>query len=465
MSSNFGTAIPEVKLIPFPTVEENQEQLIRTLRRGRPPQIPTPMDIRWPIAQEFLRSSNLSTNSRKLYERELKRFLGWTQCRWSDLTLRHLGQYKAYLMELEVGEDKKLSRNSLNSALTALKSFFKWLCQFHPELCSTNPTQGVKFEKVPLPPAQNLNPEEMERVWNAITQRQETQLRDRALVQLLRHNLRAGEVVAANVGSFDGRLVTITETKNKQPRLVPLSADGQQAVQDYLDWRQKQGEGLSPASPLILSHHQGWEGQRLSYHGIYFAVEAIGRMAGLPDLHPHQFRHTSATEYLRMGLDPAHARRLTGHTDERSFRRYTVAAEQEAAIAAYYRAQEAGQAELLVYAKTLNRKQRQLLEVMAELTGKPPMYQTDLDEDEIGFAQLWQENLLSLERMVADVRGLPERLGVAIPEKDEDKFSLEAVVEEPRPSLQKTGVDAPQYCYRGDGSFNSGRGSSRRYHL
>ncbi|ABW32066.1 tyrosine-type recombinase/integrase [Acaryochloris marina] len=411
MSKNYGVDIPEVKLITFPTTEADQAPSPKSIRRGRPTQIPTPMDIRWPMVQEFLRNSNLSPNSQKLYERELKRFLGWTHFRWSDLTLRHLGQYKVYLMELKVAEGKTLSKNSLNSALTALKSFFKWLTQFHPELCPTNPTKGVKFEKVPLPPAQNLTPEEMTRVWDAITQREQTQLRDLALVQLLSHNLRAGEVVTANVGSFDGRLISITKTKNNQPRLVPLSTEGQQVVQEYLDWRKdQQGEALSAESPLILSHHQGWEGQRLSYHGVYFAVEDIGRLAELPDLHPHQFRHTSATEYLRMGLDPAHARRLTGHTDERSFRRYTVAAEQEAAITAFYRAEKEGQP--LVFAQSLDRKQRQLLEALAEMTGKPPLYQDDLDEGIIDFAQLWQENLQELELLVADVRALPEKLGL-----------------------------------------------------
>jgi integrase/recombinase XerD len=382
--------------------------------RGRPAQIATPTDIRWPIVQEYLRSGSLSPNSRKLYERELKRFLGWTQCRWSELQSRHLGLYKAYLIELEVATGKKLAKNSLNSALTALKSFFRWLCQFHPELCLKNPTEGVKFERVPMPSAQNLTPEEMERVWSAIAQRTETRLRDFAMVQLLSHNLRAGEVASASVGSFDGRLVTLTQTKNKQPRIVPLSDAGQQAIQNYLEWRRGQGETLTPESPLILSHHQGWEGDRLSYHGIYFAVERIGELAGLPELHPHQFRHTGAKELLRMGMDPAHARLLTGHTDERSFRRYTLAVEQEAAIAAYYRLKGEGKAEQVVYAKNLSREQRQLLMAMAKLTQMQPLYQDDLDRGEITFAELWQENAIHLERMVAEVWELPEKLGVMV---------------------------------------------------
>jgi integrase/recombinase XerD len=414
--------VPHVRLIPvdFAKAEvplnEKRSPISTPSRshRGRPAQIQTPTDIRWPVVQEYLRSSSLSPNSQKLYERELKRFLGWTQCRWSELQSRHLGLYKAYLMELEVAAGKTLSKNSLNSALTALKSFFRWLCQFHPELCPKNPTEGVKFERVPLPPAQSLTLEEMERVWSAIAQRTDTRLRDYAMVQLLSHNLRAGEVASANVGSFDGRMVTLTETKNKKPRIVPLSEAGQQAIQEYFEWRRGQGEVLTSESPLILSHHQGWEGDRLTYHGIYFAVERIGELAGLPELHPHQFRHTGATELLRMGMDPAHAMLLTGHTDGRSFKRYVLAVEQEAAIAAYYRLKGKGQSDAIVFAKNLSREQRQLLMAMADLTQMQPLFQDDLDQGEITFAELWQENAIHLERMVAAVWELPEKLGVMV---------------------------------------------------
>ncbi len=103
-------------------------------------------------------------------------------------------------------------------------------------------------------------------------------------------------------------------------------------------WRSSQGEILASDRPLILSHHVVRQGQRLSYHGIYFAVEKIGELAEIPDLHPHAFRHTYATELLLQGLDPTHARKLTGHKDEKSFKRYTLRSEQEAAISAYYRA-------------------------------------------------------------------------------------------------------------------------------
>jgi len=84
--------------------------------------------------------------------------------------------------------------------------------------------------------------------------------------------------------------------------------------------------------PLILPHHNVRRGERLSYQGIYFAVERIGELAGISDLHPYQFRHSYATNLLLRGLDPSHAKRLTGHQSEKAFRRYTLRSEQEAAI-------------------------------------------------------------------------------------------------------------------------------------
>jgi integrase/recombinase XerD len=102
--------------------------------------------------------------------------------------------------------------------------------------------------------------------------------------------------------------------------------------------RKAAGEEWGSDRPMLLSHHAARRGQRLSYHGIYYAVERLGRWAELPDLHPHQFRHTYASELLAQGVDPMHAKRLTGHRSDQAFKRYVLRSEQEAAIAAFYRA-------------------------------------------------------------------------------------------------------------------------------
>ena len=308
--------------------------------RGRSARIQTALtDIRMVKVREFINSSNLAPNTRKVYERELKRFLSWTELLWGEIKPRHISQYKAYLTaEVRTDKDKSLSKSSINSALATLKSFFGWMAQFYPDLVAANPTAGVKFEKIPLPPAQSLTNEQMQQVWEALGYLGETQQRDTVLVHLLSHGLRAGEVVALNIGAFDGKLLFLADTKNNEPRLVPLRKESRDVVQQYLALRQEQGEVLTSDRPLILSHHVTWRGERLSYHGIYFAIEKIGELAQLTELHPHSFRHTYCTELLLQGVDPTHARRLTGHKNEQAFKRYTLRSEQEAAISAYYRA-------------------------------------------------------------------------------------------------------------------------------
>jgi len=339
LSYSFGNnSLPPIKLIPLDDRTAASATISKKLS-GKTAKIKAPIDIRWVKVQEFLRSSNIRPNSRKLYERELKRFLGWTELHYQELRPRHLGHYKEYLMEdVQTDAGKALTKNSINSALTALKSFFKWLTLTYPDMISTNPTVGVKFEKVPLPPAQSLTSQQMQQVWEALEFLGETKQRDTALVHILSHGLRAGEIVDLNVGAFDGKLLFLADTKTDEPRLVPLRKESRETLGNYLSWREEQGEQMMSTSPLIVSHHNSRKGERLSYHGIYFAIEKIGELANIPNLHPHQFRHTYATELLLLGVDPSHAKRLTGHQSEKAFRRYTLRSEQEAAIAAYYRA-------------------------------------------------------------------------------------------------------------------------------
>ena len=86
------------------------------------------------------------------------------------------------------------------------------MTQTYPEGVATNPTAGVKFEKIPLPPAQSLTSEQMQKVWEVIDYLGETKERDRVLIHLLCHGLRAGEIVALNVAAFDGKLLFIPIT-------------------------------------------------------------------------------------------------------------------------------------------------------------------------------------------------------------------------------------------------------------
>jgi integrase/recombinase XerD len=328
-----------------------------------------PSELRWLRVEEFFQARSLAPNTQKAYRRELKRFLDWTDRAWSDLTPRQIAQFKAYL------HGKNLSPNSINRALTALMSFFDWFRAAYPDQISHDPTTAVEMERVPLPPARDLSEIEVAALYAALEERRETASRDRALLAVLSHGLRAEEVVNLNVGDYDGMRLTIREAKDDSTGTVPLGRQARECLSTYLGDRRSESENLLPNSPLFLSYGRNSAGKRLGYQGLYYVVKALGGIASrraqvalehrqhlkpgelrgdssdtelslteadlkkivaLVNVHPHQLRHTFATGLLLRGVESLHARTLTRHKSEASFKRYAKRALSTAAERAFY---------------------------------------------------------------------------------------------------------------------------------
>jgi integrase/recombinase XerD len=328
-----------------------------------------PTDLRWLRVEEYFQARSLADNTQKAYRRELKRFLTWTDRTWSDLTPRQIAQFKAYLQE------QNLSPNSINRALTALMSFFDWFRAAYPEQIAHDPTTAVEMERVPLPPARDLSAIEVAALYLALEVRGETEVRDCALLAVLGHGLRAEEVVNLNVADYDGVRLAIREAKDDSTGTVPLSRQAREQLNTYLVQRRSEEGDLLPDAPLFLSCGRNRSGNRLGYQGLYYVVKSLGKIAAeqaqlalerrqrieqgelepdpqnrwgqfneaelkqiltLVNVHPHQLRHTFATGLLLRGIESLHARTLTRHKSEASFKRYAKRALGAAAERAFY---------------------------------------------------------------------------------------------------------------------------------
>jgi integrase/recombinase XerD len=312
--------VPAVKLIPVLAIAP--VPALRSHGERQSPQPPlTPADFRWSRVEEFLRSRELRPNTRKAYEREFRAFLDWTEKGWQDITARDIDRYKMHLKSLPSKRGGQRKAATINLSLSALQSIFKWLCA--RDYIGKDPMMLIEKPKSdPIVPKE-WSPDAVKALFEATTQRGETEPRDRALLWVLLHGLRARELEALNVGDFDGHRVNIREAKDDSVGQVPLLPEAVETLEVYLNFRRCWGEAVEPESPLFLSESNNSKGDRLGYWGIYNVVKELGAIAGVKDAHPHQGRHTVATEMVSRGMDPLLARQITRHKSEKSFERYS----------------------------------------------------------------------------------------------------------------------------------------------
>lgn len=301
-----------------------------------------PRDPRhWQI-EEFLRQTGKSDNTQRVYEGQLTRFMAWCDKSWLDVTPSHIGQYRR---ELKL---KGLKATSINHALNTLKSFYQWLRRSNGyPINQPLPTDAIDLERQPEPEADQIDAEDLSQIWQvlkydpaAVYDASSTRIRDRAIIAVLSHGLRASEVCALNVEHWNGKILKVYRSKGQNVSEVPLSREARQYLKAYLKWRRHQGGRYEPVmkGPMFLAQDPKSAGKRLGYQGLHRMVTKLGTIAGVEDVHPHRFRHTFGTEVTRKGVDPLFGKELMGIKSDRVFQRYTKGVFKQAAAEAYLRA-------------------------------------------------------------------------------------------------------------------------------
>ncbi|MEO0869613.1 MAG: tyrosine-type recombinase/integrase, partial [Cyanobacteria bacterium J06642_11] len=258
----------------------------------------------------FLEDRELRPSTKKTYMRQLHQFRRWLAGKgWPEVTEQDLTGYKTHLKTTPKANslDQSLSPASINQALAAIQSFFKWLTV--KQLIQYNPALGL--EKVTEAPAQvnDLEVSIIQSLEKVLPFRREAYERDRAIFELLKHGLRANEVAARNVGDYDHRSISIQGAKWGSDGIVPLSNQACDALDSYLGWCLNQGFDTSAEAPLFLSLSNRNRGQRMGYKGVYNCIKELAELAELDEnIHPHQLRHTFGTQLILEGMNPEFVR-------------------------------------------------------------------------------------------------------------------------------------------------------------
>ncbi len=141
--------------------------------------------------------------------------------------------------------------------------------------------------------------------------------RNRAILLLmLDTGIRASELCNLRIEDLDNRnhRIFVKQGKGMKERLLPFSPRTGQMIWRYLATR----KDSRPQDPLFASKLD----RSLERTKLAEMFRVIGSRAGVPNTHPHRFRHTFAIQYLRNGGNAYTLQSMLGHSTLETVRIY-----------------------------------------------------------------------------------------------------------------------------------------------
>lgn len=264
-----------------------------------------------------------SPNTIKAYGRDLEAFTdfcGRHYGEWTWTTVDRLG-LRGFLGELQ---RRGLSKRSAARALSAVRSLFRYLQEYHDV-----PNTVAKAARVPkldkrLPAY--MQAEQTERLFAWAEARAGTDefqpVRDLAMLELFYSTgIRLSELAGLNLDALD--LLSDqarVRGKGRKERIVPVGTRAVLALRRYLGVREAvvQRPGADRRA-VFLSRR----GRRLAPRSIQHVMHAMFDAVGGDELSVHSLRHTFATHMLDAGADLRAVQELLGHASLSTTQIYT----------------------------------------------------------------------------------------------------------------------------------------------
>lgn len=234
--------------------------------------------------------------------------------------------YKCHLRRLRPYEDftTHICREIMRSVVatssgrgvwSSLASFGRWCVSCG--VLAASPMAGVPLPKARQQPHRFLSREELGRVYDACSTD-----RERLIVRLLLHGLRAGQLLALRWSDLRDDTLTIRAHKRNPVHLVALDRETVRLLETTMPAEAGKVAVVQRTNAAIIP---------LSYERVRQIVARIGVRARVR-LTPHMFRHAWASQSIRAGMDSLSVQMAGGWADQAMVLHYSRSVAQEAAV-------------------------------------------------------------------------------------------------------------------------------------
>ena len=252
---------------------------------------------------------NYSKHTLLNYKIDLEEFFAYIE----DAPIERIDyfQLRRYLGNLR---SKNLKTRTVARKLSSLRSLFKFL--FREGLVKKNPATLLMTPKLDKKLPQFLSEADAARLVDAASEKDESGLRDRAILEALYSTgMRVSELVSLNCDRVDfiSNIVKV-EGKGKKERLLPIGDTALDTIKKYLGTRSHE------SNAIFLNHNGG----RLTDRSVRNIVNKYILKASIQGkMSPHALRHSFATHLLNAGADLRSVQELLGHVNLSTTQIYT----------------------------------------------------------------------------------------------------------------------------------------------
>jgi site-specific recombinase XerD len=227
----------------------------------------------------------------------------------AEITRSHFEDYKVWLAALPGTQSATLANNTQRQRLRTIRIFFERLIDWDwADAPRRNPILHGDIPPRTEPLPKFLDDRDAARLMAAA--RTHPDPRTRLVVEMLaRTGLRAGELcdLAADAVTQigDNHWLRVPVGKLRNDRYIPLHPD---LIVLLAEWTAVNADHIRAQRRLIADHRAPLEGRT-----VHRIVGRVAKRAGIAPVHPHQLRHTLATQAINRGMRLEAIAALLGH--------------------------------------------------------------------------------------------------------------------------------------------------------